>query len=284
MRDEVRGEGFLLSVRRDLPREWGDSVPGELMVAEALGLAAAAEEEGLPLRIFGGIGVHLHSLHSPLAHLRPREPVDDRGQTYSDLDFTSYWPYLRWVEALFASRGYPKRRPTLGYAQLRQIYYHPRGWFHVDVVYDNLTMNHDVPFRGRLELDAPTVDATDLLLSKLQIVHPSPKDVLDCLFLLTAHPLASDEREAIDLDYLEERLMARWGFWYAALGNLRRTIAVGADDPLASEGVERARELLHRLTSGERSLRWRARALVGYRVRWYRQVEGDAAGARGFWR
>ena len=51
---------------------------------------------------------------------------------------------------------------------------------------------------GRLEADSPTIPLTELLLSKLQIVQITEKDVVDTILLLLDHELASGDAETID--------------------------------------------------------------------------------------
>lgn len=290
MWDGARGPGFLVTLRRSLPPAWRGVVPAEVMVGEAERIVGAAEGRGIPLRLFGGVGVRLHCSHSPLAARLERRAVgrgDSPGQAFGDLDLASYWAYHRRVEETMASLGYPKRRPTLGDTQLRQIYFHPRGWFHVDVLYDALRMNHDIRLRGRLELHAPTLPATDLLLTKLQVVEFTPKDLVDCVLLLSAHALGSRDGERIDAAYIANRLMERWGFYHTAMTNLERVEAFarthlnGGD---REEVLARIEGLRAQIARAVRFPGWRVRALLGTRVRWYRPVESAAAAVRGLWR
>ncbi len=290
MRDDARGEGFLLTVRRSLPPSWQGIVPAEVMVEEAQRILTAAEPRGIPLRLFGGVGVRLHCDHSSMVTRLERSALgrgEPHAQAFGDLDFASYWPYHRKVEETMASLGYPKRRPTLGDTQLRQIYFHPQGWFHVDVLYDALKMNHDVRFKGRLELHAPTLPATDLLLTKLQVVELTPKDMVDCALLLGAHPLGTRDGERIDARYIANRFMERWGFYHTATINLARIEAFGRarlDDGDKEEVLARLRGLRAQVDRAVRFPAWRVRALLGTRVPWYRTVESGAAAVRGLWR
>jgi hypothetical protein len=41
---------------------------------------------------------------------------------------------------------------------------------------DELYFCHKIPFKGRLEIDTPTISTTDLLLEKMQIVEINLKD------------------------------------------------------------------------------------------------------------
>jgi succinate dehydrogenase/fumarate reductase flavoprotein subunit len=72
----------------------------------------------------------------------------------------------------------------------------------VDVLIDRLEMCHVVDFRDRIDRMSLTLDVTDLLLSKLQIVELNEKDAADILHLLSAYPV----RPGITFTYLGTRV------------------------------------------------------------------------------
>ncbi|MCU0852943.1 MAG: hypothetical protein MUC90_06825 [Thermoplasmata archaeon] len=57
----------------------------------------------------------------------------------------------------------------------------------VEIFYDELAMNHTVPYKGRLEMDSPTTPAGELMLQKLQVVKINEKDIKDLIVLIRAH-------------------------------------------------------------------------------------------------
>lgn len=83
--------------------------------------------------------------------------------------------------------------------------------------------NHPIDFKGRLELDYPTITVTDMLLEKIQMWEAfSEKDLKDCLLLLKAHNVEEKrEKESIDASYIAKILAKDWGFWYTATTNLK---------------------------------------------------------------
>ncbi len=279
---------------RDLPPEWGGIVPTEVFISEAVNVVGTARERGVHLGILGGLGIRLHSRGwEDFARRIGRTveaPGGGLGQEYTDLDLMGYWKQNRQVRELMESLGYIKRRATLGDASLRQIYFHGRGWFHVDVFYDALKMNHDIPFKGRLELEGPTVPATDLLLSKLQIVEFNEKDLKDCLLLFRAHAVGEGPGDHVDGGHAADLLCGDWGFWYTATTNLRRIAgaARGMGELREEERqdiVTRIEQLLTRIDAHPKTVGWRTRALLGTARKWYRPVETEATvGDRGLWR
>ena len=89
-----------------------------------------------------------------------------------------------------------------------------------------------------------TLALADLLLTKPQVVDVYRKDLVDIAALLLDHALAQD-----DIDEL------------------------GLDGKAAGVVCRRTDELLAALDAAPKTLRWKARARFGERVRWYQQPE-----------
>jgi len=282
-------------VRRELPEEWKGIVPTKVFVQEALNIVDKANTTGIILRVLGGLGVAIH--YSELAEFAEKLGRVGtgmvQGQEYSDIDFMGYSKQREKVIELFSNLGYVKRRATLSSAASeRQIYYHPKGWFYVDVFFDRLLVaNHPLDFRGRLEFDYPTVSITDVLLEKVQMWEAfSPKDLKDCLLILKSHAVGTrTEKESIDAQYIANLLSEDWGFWYTATTNLKKIAKfVHEIDQLGKEiGIDtnnlnkdeleeievRINKLLEVIETKPKPLKWKMRAKIGTRQRWYNPVE-----------
>jgi len=275
-----------------MPAEWGGIVPSEVFVREAIRIVEEGEKQGLILRVMGGVGVKLHSPESEdlmkrLGRLGPS------AQEFTDLDFMAYRRQRDKMKLLFERLGYHKRRATLSSAASeRQIYFHPNGWFFVDVFYDNLRVaNHPLDFRGRLELDKPMVSPTDLLLEKLQIVNFSEKDLKDTLALLNAHRVEEcDETEALSATYIASLLCKDWGFWYTVTININ-----GVKDRVSTMNVltkderqrivSRIEKILDHVQKKPKTNRWKLRSIIGARKTWYKPVETtETVGEFHMWR
>jgi hypothetical protein len=222
-------------------------------------------------------------------------------QEYSDIDLVSYKKQRDKVKSFFSETGYAKRRATLSSAASeRQIYYHPKGWFCVDVFFDKLMVaNHPIDFAGRLELDYPTITATDALLEKLQIWEAfSAKDLKDCLLLLKSCQV--NEEKGIDASYIAKLLSSDWGFWYTATTNLNkihRFISelerfgpdarinpkqISSED--RKEMATKIETLLKAIDDEPKSFGWKMRAKIGTSRKWYNPVERpDTVGGFGIW-
>ncbi len=293
-------------IRRELPEDWKGIVPTEVFLQEAETIVEEAEKKGIILRIMGGLGVAMHCQeHRDFAKKLGRTGTGVvKGQEYSDIDFMSYRKHRKRIKDFFGEMGYAKRRATLSSAASeRQIYYHPKGWFYVDIFYDKLLVaNHPVDFRGRLELDHPTISVTDLLLEKIQMWEAfSIKDLKDCLVLLKAHKVEEKgEKESIDASCISKLLAEDWGFWYTATTNLKKISKftteidglgpeVGIDPSHfkkedREEITEKIESLLNRIDREPKSFKWRLRSKAGTKKRWYNPVERpETVGGFGIW-
>jgi hypothetical protein len=163
----------------------------------------------------------------------------------------------------------------------REIYVDPRGQRHsVDIFYDKLDFCHPVEFKGRLELDKPTIPLTDIVLEKLQIVEINEKDLKDLMILFLEHPVSSAAGtgpEEIDGAYIADRFARDWGFYYTASLNFDRMLSfLPRYEAFSQEHREtisgRIAELRGAIEAKPKSLGWKARAKVGTKKKWYRDV------------
>ena len=293
-------------IKRELPEEWKGLVPTEVFLRESQEIVEKAKQEGIVLRILGGLSIALHCQeHREFAQKLGRMGTGViKGQEYSDIDYVSHRNQREKIKELFDKIGYAKRRATLSTAASeRQIYYHPKGWFYVDVFFDKLLVaNHPIDFRGRLELDYPTITVTDMLLEKIQMWEAfSVKDLKDCLLLLKAHDIKEkSEKESIDTLYIAKILAQDWGFWYTAITNLKNLkkfiteidkLGIEADiNPKQIEKKEREditekiEAILERIEKEPKSFGWKMRAKIGTKKKWYNPVERpETVGGFGIW-
>lgn len=276
----------------EMPSEWGGIIPSQVFLDEARRIVAEAERAELTLRAMGGVAIRLHTLDEvDLARRLGR--LGEGRQEFTDLDFMSYRKHRNRMKPFLEELGYTKRRATLSSATSeRQIYFHPKGWFFVDVFFDKLLVaNHPLDFRGRLKLDSPTISPTDLLLEKLQIVNISDKDVKDIIVLLAAHEVAeTDTPDAINGAYIARLLSRDWGFWYTVTTNLTGLKELLPQmEALTDNDRRRIGEqvdgLLAHIEAAPKTLGWKARAKIGPRMRWYEPVETmETVAGFGIWR
>ena len=247
----------------------------ERIPPEAINLVEKAATESLVLRITGSVAVRLHcDQHWQLLSKLGRRP-------YHDIDFWGLGKDQPKIERFFAERGYvvdPKCKHMHEWGIKRLIFEHPGSAVKVDVFMDELVMAHTIDFKSRLLLDYPCVALADLLLSKLQIHEMTENDLMDLVVLLFEHPFGSGERQ-IDIDHVARVLARDWCFWYEARLNIGKIrLAVDRynvlDDQVKARLEARLTELEARVATEPKDRRWKMRAAVGPRKRWYELV-GD---------
>jgi hypothetical protein len=252
------------------------SIPGE-----AVRLVEAAARSGATIRVTGSVAVHLRcGRHRSLMPALGRRP-------FYDIDFWGRDREHRQLEEFFAGQGYlldPAARGLREWGIKRQIYAHPETGIKVDVFLDKLVMAHTIDFTDRLGSAGPSIGLADLVLSKLQIHEITSNDLIDLTVLFGEHAIGEhgaggpgDADELIDLARLRALLCDNWGFWYTATGNLDRLAESADAAPLPEEVrqrvLARTAQLRGDLTESPKSRRWRLRAKVGNRKRWYETVE-----------
>jgi hypothetical protein len=276
----------------EMPAEWGGKVPTQIFIDEAKRILGAASDAKVPLKMLGGLAIKIHSLNEEEFARRLGRSAES-GQEYSDVDFATYYGSRDRVKKVMESLGYSKRPSTMSTsASQRQIYFHPKGWFYIDVFWDMLkAANHPISFRNRLEVDPISIPLSDLLLEKLQIVSFSRKDMLDTLLLLKAHTVTEEEKlETSGTDRVARVLSGDWGFWYTVTSNLQgirghvKEMSILTTQE-ASDLSSKVEKLLHATNSVPKSLRWKLRAIIGPRRKWYNPVETEeTVGGFGIWR
>ena len=126
-----------------------------------------ADNRKIPLRIIGAIAIRTHCPEYKYLEY-------DLGRMLTDIDFVAYDRDTKRIRELFLDLGYqedPAIRAMMsgmgmGKMSKRLIFYEDTLGIHSDVFMDEMKFCHIVNFKGRLEIDYPTVPLTDMLLSK----------------------------------------------------------------------------------------------------------------------
>ena len=252
----------------------------EDMIAEAKRIIDAAREQGIVLRLLGGLAVRLHC-----------ETLDFCERDHGDIDMIGHKRDDHRIASLFAALGYEEivhvRMATLG----RQLQFcrecrHDDQWAdygqhdddHVDVFLDAFKMDHAIDLTDRLELDDYTLAVTDVLLTKLQMANLNEKDERDIFTLLQDLELGTaDNLGTIDVPYIAELCARDWGLFYDVKLNLERLRARLDTYVLKPGQRDRVRGRLDRLEeaieSQPKSHAWRLRAKIGTHRPWHETIE-----------
>lgn len=237
-------------------------------------LVEIGAERGVTLRILGHLAIRDHVKdHIELLELLNRVPTHD-------IDFIGYSKEQTQAERMFTDLGY-EVDPSVAFSQeyglKRLIFHHHENEIMAEIFLDQLIMSHTLDFRGRLELDHPTISLVDLLLSKLQIQEISGKDIKDMIALFAEHELGSDGRELIDVSYLLRLTRNDWGLFYTAKKNLdlvkKYSDQYSVIDATIRQSVKaRVDRLTLCMENEPKTFQWKLRAKIGIRLKWYQDV------------
>lgn len=245
-------------------------MPEQDIEGEAERILLAAREGDLPLRLVGGLAIKKHC---------PSAAHRGLARKYPDIDFVGHKKDARRIKELLVSLGYEgNKRFNALYGDKRLLFYDLQNERQIDVFLDVFEMCHYLYLGDRLILEPITIPLADLLFTKLQIVQINEKDVKDIIALVRDHSLAEEDGpEAINVRYLADLSSNDWGIYRTFKENLTKVLFfvekwdLGPEDKAIVRGKLEA--LLRRIEEAPKSLRWRMRARVGERVRWYEPVE-----------
>jgi hypothetical protein len=223
----------------------------------------------LRARLIGGMAIRL--LAGDRLHPAYRREI-------RDLDFVLARRDGRAMEALLADAGYaPETQFNALNGHRRLLFLDEEHGRQVDVFVDSFEMCHRLPLTERLGARAETLPAADIVMTKLQIVNLNAKDRGDLYALLLSHDVAAGDDEAIDTARIAELTGNDWGLQRTFELNLERLREGLAEQPLdagerRSVG-QRIAALAAAMDAAPKSRRWRMRAKVGDRKRWYEEPE-----------
>lgn len=251
--------------------------PPQAFIEEAERLVEAASKQELVLRVMGGMAVYMRCPPAFRDVWKTLKRLGDR--VFTDIDFVSYGKYKSSMIDFMKSMGYQTTPELMLQAgKGRQIFFGGKVPM-VEVFYDRLDMNHVIEYAGRLELDRLTVPLADLMLQKLQIVKINDKDIKDLVVLFATHETGAGDPEKIDVDFVSsEYMQIDWNFYYTATTNLQKVKdAVVGFDSLSKDDKnrvsERASLILGTIEKAPKGTKWKLRARVGPKVKWYNDVD-----------
>jgi hypothetical protein len=238
--------------------------------AEAQRLLGAIDRAGLGARLIGGMAIRLLAADRlPAAYERP----------IHDLDFILAKRDRPAFNQLLIDAGYvPQERFNALHGARRLLYDDSAHGRQIDVFVDTFSMCHELPLAEQIPVRPHTLPAADLLMTKLQIVELNEKDQRDLFALLCTHTVATGRGEGeIDVARIAGLTSNDWGLQHTFELNLERLRAALGEQPLAAEQAaavaERIDELARALEEAPKSRKWKLRAKVGERKRWYEEPE-----------
>ncbi len=230
------------------------------------------ENQHMVMRLIGALAFRTHC--PQFGYIQ-----DKLGREFTDFDFASYPRFFKDIIRVLTELGYQEdKQVTQLFGDKRMIFHDPAFGRHIDVFFNTLEFCHLISFVGRLEVEQYTLPLAELLLEKMQIVQINEKDVIDSIMLLREHPLGDTDLETINASLITQILSNDWGFWRTVTGNLKLLDEklgqyVSLTDQDRAVVHERIGDLLQRIDTSPKSLRWKARSKIGERMKWYKVVE-----------
>ncbi len=229
-------------------------------------LATAARADDLQLRLLGGVAVWCTCAS---AHAAPLQ------RAYGDVDLIGRTGDRKRITAFMEQEGYEADRMFNALHGATRLNFHdPARDRPVDVLLDRFVMAHELDLRESASADGLTIALADLLMTKLQVVNINEKDVRDLLALLLDHEL---EAGGIEIERILDATRSDWGLEHTihrSLDTLQRLLGNFGLQPAQAELVQRRiSQLRHALDAASKSAKWRMRARIGERVRWYEEPE-----------
>lgn len=238
---------------------------------EARRLLAAAWDAGIEARLLGGLAV------------AERIPAAIRAgftRACGDIDVVIRRRASGRFVAVMQANGYVENVEFNAMnGRTRLVFVDPSRGRDVDVFVEEFEMCHVVPLAleeaDRRGSRAPLL--SDLMLTKLQIVRLTEKDVSDVAMLLMAYEVMGDDESAIDGARIADLCARNWGLWRTASENIERVgaalDALDGDSAAIADARQRLAALEELIEAQPKSTKWRVRSRVGERVRWYEEPD-----------
>jgi hypothetical protein len=240
-------------------------------MTEAMNLISDAEKQGITARLLGGMAVRVLCPDFP--------PRPSAG--LQDIDLASVTSSRKALQNFLLEQGHQPDKTFNALYGHKQLYFvSALSGRPIDVLIDKLSMCHELEFKARINRMPYTLDPLDVLLSKLQIVKLNEKDVRDIVYLLSGYPVREGaEAGTISLELYRPIVGDDWGWWRTVTMNLRKISELIAENtdlvpPGAShDPAAQASTLALAAEDAPKSRRWKLRARLGDRVRWYQEPE-----------
>jgi hypothetical protein len=241
--------------------------PDSELAIEAKRLATRAAAESLPFRLLGGLAVRLR-LPSGQAPLFQRR--------FEDIDIIAIGASQKQIGDFAKASGYTPDRAFNAVSGLRRLIFYGEPNLKLEFFVNSFEMCHRIPM-DRALLEPETIPLAELVLTKLQIVRLTEKDLQDALQLLHGHDVGTSDGNTVNAARVAQCCAGDWGLWRTATLNLDRCSEALQRAPVTTDQrqtISRRISLLRsHIDDAPKSLRWRARSRVGERLSWYEEPD-----------
>ncbi|MQL54520.1 hypothetical protein [Acidianus ambivalens] len=240
-------------------------VEKSVLINRALEVVEKAKEKGIVLRLIGGAAV---------AVIAPKGS-ELFSRTYKDADYFGLSSQRKEITSLLEGLNMePNKRFNALHGYNRLMFYDPVLNSTIDVFLDEFVMCHKLILKDRLKIYYPSIPPSDLLLTKMQIINLTENDKKDIAALLYDFEIGDkDEDKTLDGNYIAKLLSEDWGFYKTFTINHDRMKEYLKGNAYASNILPKLDKLREMIESHPKSLKWKMRAKIGERVKWYEEPE-----------
>ena len=253
-----------------------DKITPEHFYSEAIRISDEADTIGLKLRILGSLAFRIHCPNNVYL-------LDQMERELTDIDYVGRADQRHQFKKFLSNMGYKVDQDLLIATEgTRFFFQHPETGLGIDVFVDKLNYCHPIMLKDRMDLDHPTITLVDLFMEKMQIVEINEKDFKDTFVMLLEHDFGAGDRDKIDLDYLSKVLGSDWGFYYTFTMNVKKAKSFLPDYAVLNaeqrEIISKKMDyVLTTLDQAPKTMKWKMRAKVGTRVKWYQEINEKEA-------
>ena len=235
------------------------------------------EKRGVLLRALGGVGVALRCGEAI-------RTIPTLSRTHHDIDLAGFTNDKAAITSVLAAFGFgPDNRINLRTKTKRLVFFRDGDELKADVYLDCFEMCHAFSFGSRLEATNCTLNLTDLLLTKLQVLKPEAQDILDtCAILATVVFETPCDPSSLELSRISTICGQDWGWYRTArqtIGAVKHSIQSVLHNGHSESVYRMAAQVESVIVNAPRSLKWRCRAFFGDLVPWYRTPRVPAVGS-----
>jgi hypothetical protein len=224
------------------------------LIRMALSLIDEAHAQGVECRLIGSLGIEYYV---------GAERFSTRPAPAKDIDVIAKRSSQRALQNLLARRGWRLDTSLLLLTEKRETYYLMETTISLDLYYDEIDGSHSVALKNRLAISYPVIPLIDLLLTKLQRQQLRPQDEWDICALLNL-----DVEQNSGVLYFSRLIGTEWSLFTTVTDNL---------DHCSKHGC-RTQVLLAAALAAPKSVRWRIRAIIGRRVKWWNEIYSAPTG------
>lgn len=235
-------------------------------------IISKSKEIGAHIQLIGGWAIFYKTSngHDLLSY-------DFLRRKYADIDIVGKSKEKKKIYQTLKSCGYQPDDMFNGlYGDTRLLF--RKGDEQLDVFLDKFEMCHTLDLSLSLNYIDDTIGLGELLFTKLQIYEINEKDIKDLVTLLLYSDIdEKGERGYSARDFLVETCSEEWGPYKTLTTNLGKVEDFANELPLTDEDrtmlKDRIESLIDDIEKADKSFKWKMRARIGEKIRWYELPE-----------